>query len=238
MCHDENGFLVRGDDGMDYWRQCECVERKRIARLFRSSNITEAFRKVSFTDFVLDGRPKCVRNAYRAVRDYVDHFDDIRNQSVNSIALLGRPGSGKTRLLMAASNELIQKGVNVLYFPWAEGSDEILQASREDDGAYQRRIETMKSSDLLFIDDLFKGRTQPTEFQLKWLFAIVNYRYLNQLPMFISSERTANKLRGIDDAIERRIYERCGPFLIEMLLDKTERGQTLNYSHKDDASHE
>ncbi len=241
-CKDENGYLVhemaRDAEGneyrKDYWRVCECVERKRVARLFRSSNITEAFRQITFDDFTLEGRPKCVHSAYHAVRDYVDHFDEIRRSDSNSIALLGKPGSGKTHLLIAASNVLINRGVGVLYFPWAEGSDEILQASREDDDTYSKRIEAMKHVDVLFIDDLFKGRTVPTDFQMKWLFAVINYRYLNNLPMFISSERTANKLRGIDDAIERRIYERSGPFLIEMLLDKSERGMHLNYSHKDD----
>src|SRR5690348_14016263 len=39
------------------FRECRCVERKRISRLFRSSHITEQFQSVGFKDFIINGRP-------------------------------------------------------------------------------------------------------------------------------------------------------------------------------------
>lgn len=65
----------------------------------------------------------------------------------------------------------------------------------------------MKRVDVLFIDDLFKGRDFPTNFQIEQMFAVVNYRYINHKPIMISSEKTVDELCDIDEALGTRIFE-------------------------------
>lgn len=219
-CQDMEGYITRNEEGYEVWTFCVCRQRKRIERLFKSSQITEGFRKLGFRNFKTAGRPQPVIDAYECAELYLKSFKQIRNERQNSIALLGEPGSGKTHLLMAISNNLIQKhGIQVIYFPWVEVWNEI----RDNLDLLQENIYRLQRAEVLFIDDLFKGRETPTDFQLEQLFAIVNYRYLNNLPMLVSSERDIDQLCEIDTAIGSRIYEMARDYCVIL------RGEGLNY---------
>ncbi|MNT65772.1 hypothetical protein D3C72_2037790 [compost metagenome] len=131
------------------------------------------------------------------------------------MALLGRPGSGKTHLLMAISNHLIANGVGVIYFPWVEGFNEL----RGNLDTLDTRIKALQQAEVLFLDDLFKGQElvagkEPTKFQLEQLFAIINYRYLENKPILVSSEKTIAQFCGFDEAIGSRINEMCRDYKV------------------------
>ncbi len=222
-CRDQNGYIVD-----DFWHICECVEQKRLQKIMKSSQITSEFQKLTFANFSLDKRPSAVKKAFTQANYYVDHFEELRGNRQNSMGFHGDPGSGKTHVLMAVANALLQRGVSVLYFPYAEGADEIHQASRKDDDAYSRRIEAMKHVDLLFIDDLFKG-TEPSKFQIKWLFSVINYRYLNHLPILLSSEKSPDDIMNIDLGLGSRLYEMTKTYLTLLKLQKGEDHLILNY---------
>lgn len=211
-----------------YMRQCTCVERKRVERLFKSSHISEEFRKVGFKGFTVEGRPTCVKQARDTALDYYTKFDEIRHSDANSIMLNGTPGSGKTHLLMAVSNGLIRQGISVHYFPWAEGFNEL----RNNLDELQQRIEIMTSVDVLFVDDLYKGRRAPTDFMLEQLVAIVYKRYLEHKPMLVSTEKTMENMLEIDEGVARRILERSVGHRVMMLMtdDEKKQGMELNYS--------
>lgn len=211
------------------WRQCACVEERRRKRLFKSSHITEAFQQIGFDSFALDGRPECVKRAFYTTKHWLEVFENVRHTEQNSISLLGVPGSGKTHLLIAVANELLHRGISVLYFPWAEGSNELRDAVAKK-ADVQAKIDAMKTVDVLFIDDLFKGRKEIKDFQLEWLFEVVNYRYLNHLPLMVSSEKFSYEILSIDEGIGRRIYERSKSHLVNMLLGEGEEKMQLNYS--------
>jgi DNA replication protein DnaC len=209
-------------------RHCKCVQERRIEALFGSSHITESFRQAGFKNFVVDGRPQCVRVARDKAVDYYKRFDEIRHTRNNSILLMGAPGSGKTHLLMAIANGLLRRGITVQYFPWVEGVGE-LRENRDD---IEDRLNAMKTVEVLFIDDLYKGRRQPTDFQLEALFNVVNYRYQNNLPMLVSTEKDVDTLFDIDEGIARRIYEMAKGHRVLMGLTPEEEaaGMVLNYS--------
>ena len=176
----------------------------------KSSQITEEFQKKTFGNFNTEGRPEVVVKAFQTARRYVIDFPKIKHTRQNSAALLGRPGSGKTHLIMAIANNLIQKGVEVVYFPWVEGFNEL----KSDFERAEERISRLQRAEVLFIDDLFKGREKPTPYQLEQLFAIVNYRYLENLPILTSSERTIAEMCEIDEAIGSRINEMCRDYKV------------------------
>jgi DNA replication protein DnaC len=221
------GFIVRLEDGSEVWRWCErCHQKKLIQRLMKSSRITEEFKKLSFTNFVLEGRPEIVHHAFYCAEAYLENFVAIRNDRKNSIALLGRPGSGKTHLLIAIANKLLSEGIGVLYFPWVEGMNDL----KENFDHLNVKLHHMKTVSVLFIDDLFKGRAKPTEWQKEQLFEIINYRYLNHLPIMVSSEKDVDQILDIDEGIGSRIYEMCKDFTVILKGDKR-----LNYRLQDEA---
>jgi DNA replication protein DnaC len=225
-CKDQYGYIIRGEDGREYWRFCECREKKKVERLFKSSQITEEFQKMGFRNFKIEGRPRVVIDAYETAKEYLEYFDRFRNSRHNSIALLGNPGCGKTHLLMAVSNNLMRRGIGVLYFTWVD----LLNELKDDFDLLHDKVQRMQQVDVLFIDDLFKGRKEPTPFQLEQLFAIVNYRYLNHLPMLISSERDIDQMCEIDEAIGSRIYEMCRDYTVLLKGNRKE----LNYRLKEE----
>lgn len=223
ICKDEEVILVRHEDGMEYARDCDCKKSRKAEKLMKSSKITEEFQGKTFRNFDLKGRPLVVQQARDAAYNYTINFEEIRNTRANSISLLGRPGCGKTHLLMAISNNLLAKGVGVVYFPWVEGFNEI----KDDLGMLDERIKRLQTAEVLYIDDMFKGRAVPTDFQLEQLFAIINYRYLEKKPVLISSERSIMQLCEIDEGIGSRINEMCENYRVVL-----NGGIELNYRLK------
>lgn len=193
---------MRNADG-DAWRPCGCVEKKRLARLLKASAITEEFAKKRFSNFDSKHVNEVIQEAYAVAYEYVREFAKIRTSRNNSIALIGRPGTGKTHLLMAVANNLLARGVGVVYFPWVEGFNEI----KNDLSELDTRISRLQRAELLFIDDMWKGRGKPTDFQIEQAFAIVNYRYLNNMPVMISSEKTFADMCEYDEAVGSRLKE-------------------------------
>jgi DNA replication protein DnaC len=228
ICKDEEVVLIIERDGngkkiSETARDCDCKKVRRIDKLMKSSKITEEFQGKTFKKFDLKGRPDIVRKAREAAFNYTMKFEDIRNKRENSICLLGRPGCGKTHLLMAVSNNLISKGIGVVYFPWVEGFNEI----KDDFDMLDERIKRLQMAEVLYIDDMFKGRKVPTEFQVEQLFAIINYRYLEKKPVLISSERSIMQICEIDEGIGSRIVEMSDDYRVVMT-----GGIELNYRLK------
>lgn len=215
-CNDLGGRIQRvaqSDKPFDYidkWEDCSCVRDRMIERLMGSSKITEEFQQKTFHNFEEEGRPEIIKLAYQKAGSYAKSFFDIRSTRKNSLALLGRPGSGKTHLSMAVCNYLLKKGVGVHYFPWVEGFNEI----KDNLDTLDTRIRQLQQAEVLFIDDMYKGRQKPTDFQAEQSFAIINYRYLNNLPILVSSERTVSGICEIDEALGSRINEMCRDYKV------------------------
>ncbi len=231
ICRDEEVVLKRREDGSEYAMDCECKKERRAERLMKSSKITPKFQSRTFNSFKLDDRPEIVKQAYEAAWNYVKGYP--KREEKGSVALLGRPGCGKTHLLMAISNNLISKGVGVIYFPWVEGFNEL----RNNLDSLDDRIRVLQQADVLFLDDLFKGQDntpekRPTRFQLEQLFAIINYRYLEDKPILVSSEKTISQLCQMDEAIGSRINEMCRDFKVTIT-----GGIELNYRLQQEDDH-
>ena len=205
------GYIITGRNTA---RECECVVQRRINRLFKASQITDEFKKLSFKNFITKGKPQVIVDAYKCAANYCKRFPEIRNTRHNSICLLGQPGAGKTHLLIAASNYLLKRGIGVLYFPYREGFDEI----KDDLDALEEKASRMKEVDVLFIDDLYKRGA--TEFEIKTMFSVINYRYLNHKPIMVSSEFLEDDLLDIDEALGSRILEMARDFTVPITGDR------------------
>ena len=225
LCPDCAGRGIRpvtlGDTPV--FEPCPCMAEQKRSRILKNSKITPEFQKLTFDNFTVKGKPHLVAQALKMATAYVTDFKNIRGERCNSLALLGQPGVGKTHLSCAVANALMAQGVPVLYFPHREGFGELKSSlggkskkfyEIDTNGTHEEKIDTMKKIDLLVWDDLFKGQ-RLLDYEFEVVFEVLNYRYINHLPVVVSSELLVKDLLKLDQGVGRRIIEPARGHLVE-----------------------
>ena len=160
---------------------------------------------------------KVWNNASKFAKDvalrYFKSFESNRDKRTNSILLCGQVGSGKTHLAIALAVNFLEKKIKVQYMPYRDVVTEIKQ-NIIDSKNYSRLVDKYKTCDVLLIDDLYKGKINESDVNI--MFEIINYRYLNNKPMIISSEYTMDRILNVDEAIGSRIYEMCKNYIVQI----------------------
>lgn len=154
---------------------------------------------------------------------YIKNFSEIKGKEKNDFGLFGRPGAGKSHIIIAMGAALINKGIQVVYMPYLEAMRQ-LKANANDDEYYLRYSAKFLNSEVLIIDDLFKDKVKNghivkdrygngiglNESDIKHIQPILNSRYLNHLPTLFSSECTPEILLELDESLTGKIIENCG----------------------------
>ena len=189
-------------------------------RLLIQSEISDEFQTKTFNNFSDRGIEQ-LKIAKLKTIEYYQNFSKMERERENSIMLCGQVGSGKTHLGMALANNLIKtKKVAVVYMEYRQTATKLKQIIT-DDYNYNMELNKFKKARVLFIDDLLKGKV--TDADVNLLYEIVNYRYLNKLPMIVSTEKTKEELIEFDAAIASRIIQMSKGNVIEL------SGKELNY---------
>ncbi|HOR13250.1 MAG TPA: ATP-binding protein [Clostridia bacterium] len=215
-CND-TGYISVISEGSSCAQECKCQAIRRMERAIAKSGIADAFKACKFENFI-PWDPRVVR-AKEIAQKYAKDFLSIENERMNSLALLGAVGCGKTMLGICVLNTLVQDGVDVLYTPYREMVSS-LKRSVLDEYEYTNVCRRFINPRILFIDDLYKGRTENDP---KYVYDIVNARYLAKSPMIITSELQADGLMQIDEAVASRIIEMSRSYIRELC------GDGLNY---------
>lgn len=208
-------FII--DDGVA--TPCECRALREAEDILRKSGIGKEFRNKRFDNFDFS-RSMATMEGYKRAMDYENEFLNIENGRCNSIMFLGQVGSGKTHLSMAICNELMDRGISVIYMGYRDCLTNIKQ-NMLDSVYYNKVMNRYKNARVLFIDDLFKGKISDSDVNI--MFELINYRYFNNLPVIISSECGVDRLLGIDEALGSRLIEMSKGRIVEL------RGRNLNY---------
>ena len=208
-------FII--DDGID--TPCECRALREAEDILKKSGIGKEFRNKRFDNFDFS-RSMATMEGYKKAMDYENEFLDIENNRCNSVMFLGQVGSGKTHLSMAICNELMDRGISVVYMGYRDAITGIKQ-NMMDSVYYNKMMNRYKSARVLFIDDLFKGKI--TDSDVNIMFELINHRYFNNLPIIISSECGVGRLLDIDEALCSRLVEMSRGRVVEF------RGRELNY---------
>lgn len=207
----DTGFIehVR-EDGSRSYTYCECRKKEEINKLWNKSGIKDL--SASFKKF--ERWNEASTELYNTAVNYYKNFENIKNDRNNSIMFCGQPGSGKTYISLALANNFIkQKTIEVVYMPYRDTVTEIKQILIDKEN-YKKTVDKLQKAEILLIDDLFKGKINETDINI--IFEIVNYRYINNLPLIVSTELTVDKLLQIDEAIGSRLYEMCKGHVVEI----------------------
>lgn len=145
-------------------RECEARFNNRIERRLRESRLPL---EKSMGTFEMTRLPARVRQQVSSLLDggFVERRENL--------LAFGNPGSGKTHLLCAISQELIRQGRRVLYAACSLLVQDLLAAKR--DLSLPRFLKRLGGYDALFIDDL--GYVQQCREEMEVLFTLLAERY-------------------------------------------------------------
>ncbi len=219
VCRDAGYVLSVDEYGYSYAEPCKCRAIKDSRERLKSSGLAKEFKGKTFDTFRTCGNP-VLEDAKKTVMRYAEKFEEIGNTENNSLLLCGQVGAGKTHLGTACSVYLIDRGIPVIYMGYREEMTE-LKSKIIDKKGYTADMNRYKKAAVLFIDDFLKGKV--TEADVNVIYEIINYRYNNNLPLIVSTEKTLNEIVYFDEAVGSRLIEMSRGHIIEF------EGEKLNY---------
>jgi DNA replication protein DnaC len=176
---------------------CECRRDEVRDRLRRRSQIG-ALADRNFETFEPKGSTRerqQLAHALDACRNYAEH------PSPSWLLLCGPPACGKTHLAAAIANRQIELGTEVFFSVVPDLLDHLRATfAPGGDVSYDELFETVRSSQLLVLDDL--GTQSSTQWAREKLFQILNYRYTANLPTVITTNETISQL---DERLRARL---------------------------------
>ena len=176
---------------------CSCrqgeVAHKVHERLFSISNL-EHLRHLTFENFQSRGRiglspwqADSLERAFNQSRQFA--------QTMNGWLLLqGGYGCGKTHLAAAIANFTVDVGVPTLFITVPDLLDSLRFAYDDPDSTFEQRFEEIRSAPLLVMDDF--GTQNATPWAQEKLFQIINYRYINRLPLVVTTNLLLDQIEG------------------------------------------
>jgi DNA replication protein DnaC len=115
------------------------------------------------------------------------------------LLLQGGFGCGKTHLAAAIANFAVGMGVPTLFLTVPDLLDMLRFSYDSEDTTFEQRFNEIRNASLLVLDDF--GTQNATAWAQEKLFQIINYRYINKLPLVVTTNL------GLDE-IDARIRSR------------------------------
>lgn len=218
------GFIYVPDEHEGFRaKECECNKKRKAMARLRRSGLENVIKELTF-------------DRYKATEDWQkEAYNKAKAYAENPKGWLyigGQVGVGKTHLCTATCRELLLQGKEVRYFPWRDVT--ILKQQINDD-RYSNELDSLKTSEVLYIDDLFKGgkenqktgKIEPTPADVNIAFEILDYRYKNNLPTILSGERYLPELMDIDEGVGSRVYQMAKDSNSNIKRDSSRNWRTL-----------
>ena len=213
ICHNKRLVSYLDKNGEQAYKDCICVRQRALYNQMKQSGAANP------DTYTLE--------KYEAATEWQKHIKQkavefIKDKTKSWFFIGGQVGAGKTHICTAILLEMLKKGKRCKYMSWSQEATRL--NTLVNDTGYTEAINKFKTTDVLYIDDLFKHRKgeQPTSGEINRAFEILQYRYNNGLVTIISSEKTISELIEIDEATGSRISERAGEqFAINIKPDPT-----------------
>lgn len=201
-------------NGMVYFAVQRCErgiahdKQQRLDELLQASRLTKRFRERRFDNF--EPRPE-VAKALATAKRFAERFKP--GNTSEGLVLVGPVGSGKTHLAAAIANDLLERGVAVVFCPVPDMLAD-LRAAVRDGREPEEVMDELRDAELLILDDL--GAERVTDWVREQLFRLINYRYEQVLPIVATTNLTPEELEEhLGDRTVSRLMEMCRWVLVE-----------------------
>ncbi len=206
---------------------CDC-QKQRIAdnlaeeQRRRQKDTSDRLRKMGLqdaqyknTDFSMDDRRDAEASDF--CRNWVDDWETARRNN-DGIMLYGDVGSGKTFYASCIANALIEKGVPVLMTTLADLELAMSANFRQNE---KEILQTIKSVDLLILDDV--GKEQTGAAMMEATYKIINTRYKSQKPLIFTTNMTVRAMNEESQTKLKRIFSRLREMCVPLNVNTSDR---------------
>lgn len=208
LCHGM-GFLRQdlplGHPDFGKIRVCECrhehVAQQVRQRLFELSHLHE-LGDLTFENFQPRGRVGLSVSQARSLEIALNQSQMYAQNLRGWLVLQGGFGCGKTHLAAAIANFAVSVGVPTLFITVPDLLDSLRFAFNNPDTTFEARFEEIRTAPLLVMDDF--GAQNASSWAVEKLFQILNYRYINHLPLVLT---TNLDWRDFDERIASRLQD-------------------------------
>jgi DNA replication protein DnaC len=191
-----------GDPRFGRLEICVCrqrdVSQQVRERLYSLSRLDE-LKGLTFTSFQPRGRKGLGEMQASSIERTFNQAQHYANQLNGWLLLQGGYGAGKTHLAAAIANFAVEMGVPTLFLTVPDLLDMLRFSYDSEDTTFEARFNEIRNATLLVLDDF--GTQNATGWAQEKLFQIINYRYINKLPLVVTTNLSL-------DEIEARIRSR------------------------------
>jgi DNA replication protein DnaC len=228
------GYLRReaAPGSPDFGRLDICVcRRNQVAnsvreRLF-SLSFLEELRELTFENFHPRGQKGLGEDQANSLEWAFNHARQFSGNLEGWLLLQGGYGCGKTHLAAAIANAAVDLGVPTLFLTVPDLLDNLRFSYDSEDTNFEQRFDEIRNAKLLVLDDF--GTQNATAWAQEKLFQIINYRYINRLPLVVTTNLDINE---IEPRIRSRLVD---PQLVSKIIITTPdyRNPTDDKGHPD-----
>ena len=161
--------------------------------MFDLSNLEE-LQHLTFENFQPRGRiglrpaqADTLEMAFNQARMFAERLDGW-------LLLQGDYGTGKTHLAAAIANFAVNVGVPTLFITVPDLLDTLRFAYDNPEATFEQRFDDIRTAPLLVMDDF--GTQNATPWAQEKLFQILNYRYINRLPLVVTTNLMLEEIEG------------------------------------------
>jgi len=176
-----------------------CVCRQRDVsdqvreRLFSLSHLDE-LKDLTFDSFKPRGRKGLGEMQAASLEIAFNQAQHYAKNLTGWLLLRGNYGCGKTHLAAAIANFVVEMGVPTLFLTVPDLLDQLRFSYASEDTTFEDRFDEIRNAQLLVLDDF--GTQNATEWAREKLFQIINYRYINKLPLVVTTNLGLNEIEA------------------------------------------
>ncbi len=162
-------------------------------RLYALSNLKE-LRELTFENFNPRGRVGLRPVQAESLELAHTHAKQFAGNMNGWLVLQGIYGSGKTHLAAAISNFVVDLGIQSIFLTVPDLLDTLRFTYDNPNESFENKFDEIRNTPLLILDDF--GTQNATEWAQEKLFQIINFRYINKLPLVITTNLDMKDIEG------------------------------------------
>ncbi len=176
---------------------CSCREgqlrQQARSSLYKLSNLEE-LTHLTFDNFEPRGQIGLGPAQADSLERAFNHAQQYASSLEGWLVIQGPYGCGKTHLAAAVANFVVDLGLPTLFLTVPDLLDNLRFSYQNPESTFEERFENIRQVPLLIMDDF--GTENATAWAQEKLFQILNYRYINGLPLLITTNLSLNQLEG------------------------------------------